>query len=149
MRRRVLLLWAGTLLLPAARASDAQAEARAKLEGPLRFLLRLPGWQIEQFTHESDLFSSWGRAVLSRRAGSVQGARAQATRAARAAGMTRGPPPDGAEVPDLEPYGVEKDAPELTLWRSTRGRAPTRYLARLWFSREGTRIVALWRVDGE
>ena len=129
---------------------DAQALATARrvLDRPLQFLLKTRGWALRHFSHESDLFSTWGLLVLEP-GGHPAGGRAALLRAARAAGFSRGAPPDGDALPDLAAWGLAPGSAEITLHRALPGRPPVRYLVRLWFADGDARAVVRFRADGE
>ena len=145
----------GVLVSTAAAPAVATpaGDAAATLDQPFQFLVHLPGWTVTEFSHDSDMFASWGTVVLSRRpasksspAGNLQ----QAVHAARRGGWRPGPPSDSPDALDLQALGIAASSVPVTL-RLNRGAGahhdPTRYLLVLWASEDASRLIAQARVD--
>jgi hypothetical protein len=147
-------------LLPIAFAAGAElsrdlaADARAVLDRPFLFLLRLPDWPaVRDFTHESDLFSTWGQMVLEGKGGGgADAARAALLRSARRSGWQIGPPDGDPSPSDLPRYGITLGSSPLSLRRSVGTRSqnpPTHYLLQVWISPDCRYLVTQFRIDSE
>jgi hypothetical protein len=134
---------------------NVAATARKSLDVPFHFLFRLPDYETKQFTHQSDMFSTWGELALGKKSGAQptrSAAREQLLRAAKDAGWNAAEKLPDVESPNLQHYGITRENEDLDFSRTAALRGqnpPTRYSCRIWISENAGVIVAAYRVDGE
>ena len=140
---------------PRVETENVAATARKTLDAPFHFLLRVPDYEAKQFTHESDMFSTWGELALAKKSGvqpTRSAAREELVRAAKEAGWTSAEKLPDVESPDLQRYGIAREKEDLDFSKAAalKGqKPPTRYSCRIWISDNASMIVAAYRVDGE
>jgi hypothetical protein len=137
-----------------ARGRAAERRLRG-LDTPFQFLLQVPGYRVDRFAGDSDLFSNWGDLTLRRLPGSSPAtethARDQLVRLARQAGWK----PLHRDAVAMDParqaaLGIAKGAAPIELGATAGPRRrtnPTEYSCLLWVIDGGERIVVAYRID--
>ena len=139
---------------PQEETRDVAATAGRLLDAPFHFLLAIPDYDPNRFTHDADLFSGWGYLTLMRKAGNNTtrvAARDELLRAAKQGGWNQVTELSDVETPNLKRFGIhdEKEDLDISKTAALRGQnPPTRYGCRIWISENGGLIVVSYRVDG-
>ena len=132
-----------------------RATAQQILDGPFQFLLNARGFHARSLEHESDLFSAWGRILLvQNQSGKMSQAQIERlfVRAAKAKGwtITNDLPDIGDEARNgFGNLGESKEIKFEMVRRSHAQNPPTRYSCKVWVARDGTQVLAAFRVDAE
>ncbi len=130
--------------------------ARAVLDTPFLFVLDLPEYELDDFSHDADIFSAWGHLSLKHRFTSMitlQAAKRSLMNAALKSEWKQATSLLDMPEVDISRYGIGKKIEDLRLYQTHMppgGKGPpTRYTCRLWILEEGDTIVMSYRVDSE
>jgi hypothetical protein len=128
--------------------------ARHVLEKPFHFLLDIADYEAGPVQKQSDMFSTWGNFVLTRRQGTPNRSvsRDEILSAAKRAGWTRVAELPLVDHPDHTEYRIAGEKEDLAISRTEAlpgQNPPTRYSCLIWIAKDGGMVLVAYRVDAE
>jgi hypothetical protein len=137
---------------PRSESKDLATAATQLLEPDLHFALAMPGYEPQQFKHDSDLFANWGELLMVYRGAAAPNrtrVAAQLLRAAQGSGWTRDATADDniELLSSLASYGLTDQKEELVLGRRHGSEHPPGSHCRIWLSPNADRMLIAYRFD--